>query len=67
MKEHIVAGAIEDARWCASDPICIETVGQGPESMNLAACHACGLLPETSCELQNRFLDRGVVQRFVGS
>ena len=31
------------------------------DSCNLAACHACGLLPETSCEEFNRFLDRGLV------
>jgi hypothetical protein len=27
----------------------------------LAACHGCALLPETSCEEFNRFLDRGLV------
>jgi hypothetical protein len=26
--------------------------------MNLAACHACSLLPETSCTMSNRLLDR---------
>lgn len=62
--EAAVAGALEDARWCASDPVCMESNGQGPDSLNLAACHACVLLPETSCELQNRYLDRGVVNRF---
>ena len=35
--------------------------GQGPDSCNLAACHGCALLPETSCEEFNRFLDRGLV------
>ena len=35
--------------------------GQGPDSCNLAACHGCALLPETSCEQFNRFLDRGLV------
>ena len=30
--------------------------GQGPDSCNLAACHSCALLPETSCEEFNRFL-----------
>ena len=55
---RILVGALNDARWCASDPICRESLGQGPESLNLAACHACMLLPETSCELQNRYLDR---------
>ena len=56
--ERVFFGALNDAQWCASDPICRESSGQGPESLNLAACHACMLLPETSCELQNRFLDR---------
>lgn len=62
--ERIVAGAIDDGRWCGADPICVESLGQGPESLNLAACHACTLLPETSCELQNRYLDRKIVQQF---
>lgn len=62
--ERVLAGALEDIRWCASDPICIESKGHGPGSLNLAACHACTLLPETSCELQNRLLDRKVVQQF---
>lgn len=62
--ERLVAGALEEARWCASDPICAESSGQGPGSLNLAACHACSLLPETSCEFQNRFLDREVVNQF---
>jgi hypothetical protein len=31
------------------------------DSCNLAACHGCALLPETSCEEFNRFLDRGLV------
>jgi len=58
---NIITRAIDKARWCSSDPICIESKGQGPDSCNLAACHSCGLLPETSCEEQNRLLDRGVV------
>ena len=62
--ERAMAGALEDARWCASDSICIESKGQGPDSLNLAACHACALLPETSCEFQNRVLDRGAVKQF---
>ena len=56
--ERVMTGALNDAWWCASDPICRDSSGQGPESLNLAACHACMLLPETSCELQNRYLDR---------
>lgn len=53
--------AIASACWCSSDPLCIESEGQGYQSMNLAACHACTLLPETSCEIMNRYLDRGVI------
>ena len=66
MLERVIAGAIEDGRWCASDPICVESKGQGPDSLNLAACHACALLPETSCEFQNRILDRSAVMVLVG-
>lgn len=59
--EAVVARALEKARWCSSDPVCIESKGQGPDNCNLAACHSCALVPETSCEEQNRLLDRGVV------
>lgn len=59
--EDTIISAIENASWCTSDPICIQSIGQGPESMNLAACHNCALLPETCCENGNRLLDRGVV------
>jgi hypothetical protein len=59
----VFASAISDARWCSTDPVCMDSgeKGQGPDSCNLAACHGCALLPETSCEEFNRFLDRGLV------
>jgi len=56
--ENIVTRAVQKARWCSSDPVCIESSGQGAESCNLSACHSCCLLPETSCEEGNRLLDR---------
>ncbi|MFN0021072.1 MAG: DrmB family protein [Pirellulaceae bacterium] len=59
--ESLFLAAIQDARWCSSDPLCIESSGQGIGSLNRAACHACALLPETSCEEGNRYLDRGVL------
>jgi hypothetical protein len=59
--EGAIRRALENAMWCSSDPVCIESHGQGPDSCNLAACHSCCLLPETSCEEQNRLLDRGTV------
>jgi hypothetical protein len=62
--EKIIINAIKKSSWCSYDPICIESDGQGPESCNLAACHNCALLPETSCENGNRFLDRGLLTGF---
>ena len=59
--ETIVYSAIENARWCSSDPICIDSHGQGPNSCNLAACHNCALLPETCCEESNMLLDRAML------
>ena len=59
--EDTILAAIHNAEWCSSDPICIQSTGQGPDSCNLAACHNCALLPETCCECGNRLLDRGLV------
>lgn len=59
--EDTIMAAIHNAEWCSSDPICIQSTGQGPESCNLAACHNCALLPETCCECGNRLLDRGLI------
>lgn len=57
----ILQGVLASNVWCSNDPLCIESKGQGFESLNLAACYACALLPETSCEMFNRFLDRSFV------
>ena len=59
--EDSIITALKNAEWCSSDPICIESNGQGPDSCNLAACHNCALLPETCCENGNRLLDRGML------
>ena len=59
--ERVIAQAVDRAKWCSSDPVCSESQGQGPGNCNLAACHACALLPETSCEEQNRLLDRAAL------
>jgi hypothetical protein len=65
----VLSAALEDAQWCPSDPVCAEIGrdgGQGSDGMNIAACHSCALLPETSCELFNQFLDRDVVNGYFG-
>lgn len=59
--EETLFGALENALWCASDPVCSESHAQGTDSLNYAACHACTLLPETSCEMRNCLLDRAAV------
>lgn len=59
--ESILWRAYNKARWCSYDPVCIQSIGQGPESCNLAACYNCALLPETSCEIGNKYLDRGLL------
>jgi hypothetical protein len=56
-----IRAALANAAICSSDPLCIESEGQGTHSLNRAACHACALLPETSCEEGNLLLDRAVV------
>ena len=53
--------AIESARWCSNDPLCLESESQGMDSLNMASCHSCSLVPETACELFNGYLDRGVI------
>lgn len=58
--EDTIISALKNALWCTSDPVCIQSPGQGTDSCNLAACHNCALLPETCCEIGNRLLDRGV-------
>lgn len=61
--QQVFSSALASAQWCSTDPVCMDAGerGQGPDSCNLAACHGCALLPETSCEEFNRFLDRGLV------
>ena len=53
--------ALQGAKFCANDPVCSFSDGQGIEALNYAACHACTLLPETCCEYSNVLLDRTLV------
>ncbi|MEV2278785.1 DUF1998 domain-containing protein [Nocardiopsis sp. NPDC049922] len=49
---------LESGAWCSADPLCAEHGARGFANLNRAACHACALLPETSCEAGNALLDR---------
>lgn len=53
--------ALARISWCSADPLCMEADATGTDSLNLAACHACVLLPETSCETNNTILDRAML------
>ena len=55
--------ALELAILCSNDPICAHhQPGEHDHAPLLgAACHGCLLVPETSCEQRNEFLDRALV------
>ncbi|MFF0903446.1 UNVERIFIED_CONTAM: DUF1998 domain-containing protein [Kocuria sp. CPCC 205316] len=55
---NVLLAAVSRAGWCSNDPVCSESGPSGTDGLNLAACHACLLLPETSCEHRNIYLDR---------
>jgi hypothetical protein len=59
--QKIITSALQRAKDCSLDPICYENEGQGIAQLNLAACHSCTLVPDTSCEMSNLFLDRRLV------
>lgn len=59
--KKILESALFRSNDCASDPVCYHSEGQGIGGMNLAACYSCSLLPETSCEEFNSFLDRALL------
>ncbi|MFF0048441.1 DrmB family protein [Streptomyces sp. NPDC005498] len=59
--DRTVRSAVHRAEWCSSDPLCMETEASGAGGTNLAACHACVMLPETSCEHNNILLDRALL------
>ncbi|MER5340083.1 DUF1998 domain-containing protein [Streptomyces mirabilis] len=59
--DRTVRSAVHRAEWCSSDPLCVESEASGTGGTNLAACHACVMLPETSCEHNNILLDRALL------
>ena len=62
---QILSKAIDGLALCSNDPICAEhspanVLDERP--LHGAACHACILVPETSCEARNMRLDRGLLR-----
>ncbi len=60
--KYFVRKAIELGGLCSNDPVCAHhTPGKHDHApLNGAACHGCLLVPETSCEQRNEFLDRAL-------
>ena len=59
---RMLEAALDRSRLCSSDPICAERMPDADdESLHNAACHACLFVPETCCEIGNRYLDRAVL------
>ena len=63
---NLLAGVFDQADWCSLDPVCAEHEGQGPSQLNRAACHACALVPEPSCQFGNVLLDRVFIAGDLG-
>ena len=58
----MLARALEGSKLCANDPLCADReVSATGTQLNGAACHACLLESETSCESGNNYLDRAVL------
>lgn len=64
--EELLRSGCEEAQWCSSDPLCLETDKPVDDVFNLAACHACCLISETACDWHNQFLDRALVVGLPG-
>jgi len=59
--EPLLRDALDRALFCSSDPLCGHSAPGEMGELNGAACHACLLVSETSCERGNRYLDRAHV------
>jgi hypothetical protein len=65
--KRLLDQAFEDALRCSSDPLCAEHVPIDPSAeLHAAACHACLFASETTCETNNRWLDRAVLADLTG-
>jgi hypothetical protein len=58
---ELFKSALRSVARCSSDPLCADHQPDVHATINAAACHACILASETSCETFNRFLDRNVL------
>jgi hypothetical protein len=64
--EALLVSSVDLAKICSGDPLCREHDPRRTDRLNGAACHACTMVSETSCEFGNRLLDRGLVLSLPG-
>ncbi|MGX1165762.1 hypothetical protein AB7M16_002028 [Bradyrhizobium sp. USDA 372] len=60
----LLVSALDRLRLCSNDPICADhdpSITGDERALLGAACHSCLLVPETSCETRNNFLDRALL------
>jgi hypothetical protein len=60
----IVSAALRNLHSCSNDPLCAEQRLRSGR-LNAAACYACLLVSETSCEFGNSYLDRNLLRETV--
>jgi len=68
IEDHLVQ-VLTTSALCSKDPVCAyHRPGESLEGRWLhgAACHGCALVAETSCEMQNDYLDRALVVPVLG-
>ena len=58
---RLLEQALSRSKVCSSDPLCSEHDPEKDRSLHGAACHACSLVAETSCERGNSYLDRSLL------
>ena len=57
----LIENAKNTSTLCSCDPLCSTQPLEKIQGFNGAACHACTILPETSCEKMNQLLDRDMI------
>ncbi|MYK64267.1 MAG: DUF1998 domain-containing protein, partial [Rhodothermaceae bacterium] len=55
---RLISRAFDASQWCSFDPVCCNPEDSKLEQLNGAACHACLMIPESSCCCNNKYLDR---------
>lgn len=66
---ELIRAGLERLQLCSNDPVCADhdpSVAGDERTLHGAACHSCLLVPETSCESRNVFLDRTLLVQTLG-